>query len=135
MNVVVDTNILFSALLKESNRFADALLLAEQVTFFAPKFVIVELFKYKEKISELSKMPDSVVFEALYKLLKPIHFFDESLLSPSNLSRAYALCAGIDEKDTPFVALTLELDGQLWTGDKKLKQGLLQRGFDRFFEG
>jgi len=30
--------------------------------------------------------------------------------------------------------LTLELNGWLWTGDKKLKAGLKRKGFDRFFE-
>ncbi|MCF6156113.1 MAG: hypothetical protein E3K36_12905 [Candidatus Brocadia sp.] len=28
----------------------------------------------------------------------------------------------LNEKDTLFVALTLELDGVLWTGDKELKR-------------
>ncbi|WP_413176102.1 PIN domain-containing protein [Anabaena azotica] len=40
----------------------------------------------------------------------------------------------MDESDTPHVALTLELEGLLWTGDKKLKEGLIRKGFDKFFE-
>jgi predicted nucleic acid-binding protein len=40
----------------------------------------------------------------------------------------------IDEKDSVFVALTLELDGLLWTSDKKLKNGLIKKGFNSFFE-
>ncbi|PSQ84453.1 MAG: hypothetical protein BRD44_00900 [Bacteroidetes bacterium QS_7_67_15] len=44
------------------------------------------------------------------------------------------LCHDIDETDTPHVALVFELDGELWTGDKKLKEGLRENGFDRFFE-
>jgi predicted nucleic acid-binding protein len=34
----------------------------------------------------------------------------------------------------PFIALTLHLDGRLWTGDEELKAGLRAKGFDRFFE-
>jgi predicted nucleic acid-binding protein len=34
----------------------------------------------------------------------------------------------------PFVALTIFLDGYLWTGDKKLKKSLEKKGFDKFFE-
>jgi predicted nucleic acid-binding protein len=34
----------------------------------------------------------------------------------------------------PFIALTLHLDGRLWTGDDELKAGLRAKGFDRFFE-
>ena len=47
---------------------------------------------------------------------------------------AYRLCRGIDEKDTPYVALTLHLDGRLWTEDAELKSGLKARGFNRWFE-
>jgi predicted nucleic acid-binding protein len=40
----------------------------------------------------------------------------------------------VDEKDTPYVALTLQLDGRLWTHDGALKTALRAKGFDRFFE-
>lgn len=40
----------------------------------------------------------------------------------------------VDEKDTPYVALTLHLDGRLWTDDVELKRGLMAKNFDRFFE-
>jgi predicted nucleic acid-binding protein len=40
----------------------------------------------------------------------------------------------VDEKDTPYIALTLYLDGLFWTEDGVLKEGLRARGFDRFFE-
>lgn len=42
---------------------------------------------------------------------------------------ARRLCRETDENDTPFVALTLHMDGRLWTVDDELK-----RGFERFFE-
>ena len=44
------------------------------------------------------------------------------------------MCHDVDQSDTPHVALTLELDGLLWTGDKALKEELKRKGFDRFFE-
>ena len=33
-----------------------------------------------------------------------------------------------------YVALTLHLDGRLWTEDGILRDGLRARGFNRFFE-
>jgi predicted nucleic acid-binding protein len=47
--VVVDTNILFSALLRSRTRFADVLLRSEHA-FYVCESVLVELFKHKEKI-------------------------------------------------------------------------------------
>jgi predicted nucleic acid-binding protein len=43
------------------------------------------------------------------------------------------LCGGVDQKDAPFVTLTLHLVGQLWTVDEELITGLQAKGFDRFF--
>jgi len=37
------------------------------------------------------------------------------------------LTKNVDEFDTPFVALSLELASPLWTGDKKLIKGLKQK--------
>jgi predicted nucleic acid-binding protein len=47
---------------------------------------------------------------------------------------ARRLCRDIDPKDAPFIAMTLHLDGRLWTEDDELKVGLRARGFERFFE-
>jgi hypothetical protein len=44
------------------------------------------------------------------------------------------LCKEIDEKDVPFVALTIELDCELWTFDKPITKGLTALGFTKFFE-
>ena len=41
--------------------------------------------------------------------------------------KAIELTKNIDEFDTPFVTLSLELGSPLWTGDKKLIKGLVLR--------
>ena len=48
--------------------------------------------------------------------------------------KAFRFCKDVDENDTAFVALTLELNALLWTKDDELKSGLRRKGFDRFFE-
>ena len=102
--------------------------------FYAPNFLIVEIFKHKEKVIRLTKASEDEVNEYLNKSLRNIHFVNEELISTANFIEAYKLCKDIDEKDTPFIALTLELEGVLWTSDKKLTEGLTRKGFTDFFE-
>ena len=66
--------------------------------------------------------------------MQHIHFVNEELISTDNFFEAYHLCKGVDENDTAFVALYLELGGKLWTKDAELKTGLKKKGFDNFFE-
>ncbi len=49
MNVVIDTTILFSGLLSK-HASQRKMILSKHHTIFAPNYVFVELFKYKEKI-------------------------------------------------------------------------------------
>lgn len=130
--VVVDTNIIFSALSSSQSRFADALLRADE-QFYASELAMVELFKHKEKIVRLSRLSEDEIIRLYYLLLRKINLYKEDLISPESRRAAYVLCCDIDETDTPHLALTLELDGLLWTGDSALKKRLKQKGFDRFY--
>jgi predicted nucleic acid-binding protein len=98
-----------------------------------PKYGFVELFKHKEKICKVSKHSADEILEILYELIRHIDFFDENTLSVNALQSAWELVKDIDPKDMLFVALTLEMNGLLWTGDVKLRKGLENKGFDLLF--
>ncbi len=131
--VIVDTNILFSALLRDKSRFTE-LLLDSNYNFFICEQVLVELFKRKEKILKASQLREEEIVRIYQILLKRINLYKEDLIAAEHLATAYELCRDIDETDTPHVALTIELGGLLWTGDKKLKEGLQRKGFVQLFE-
>ena len=132
MKVVVDTNILFSSFLSKNSRHRD-LLFDETHEFYSPNFVFLEIFRHKEKILKCAKESEEEVYGFLGKILKKINFVKEEVVSAENYEKADALCKGKDESDVPFVALALEIDGYLLTGDEKLKKELKRKGFDRFF--
>ena len=132
--VVVDTNILFSILLWKSKKLRDVLFSEPEITFYCCRFAIVELFKYKEKLLKYTELEEEEFLEVFYSVLKRLKFYDEHTMTVESTKMAYDLCKDIDEKDTPFVALTLELKGQLWTSDNSLKDSLRENGFDSFFE-
>jgi len=132
MKVVIDTNILFSSLLRESSRLRDLLLESEN-TFYAPNYLFVELFRYKEKIKAVGSLPEEDLLNYLQMMLEKINFVQVNLIADKHRQAAYDLCKGVDPKDTVFVALCLELGATLWTGDKRLKNHLLQQGFNQLF--
>lgn len=130
--VVVDTNILFSALLRNESQFT-RLLLSYEYEFFICESAIVELFKHKERIVQLSKLDEEDIVRLFYVLLRSVTVFKEDLIPPEIRRQALAYCQSIDEADTPHVALAIHLDALLWTGDRKLKDGMQKLGFTDFF--
>jgi predicted nucleic acid-binding protein len=57
-----------------------------------------------------------------------IEFIDPEIVQRESWLKGLEMTSDIDEKDTPFVALAIDLEGALWTGDKKLIKGLRSRG-------
>lgn len=131
--LVIDSNIIFAALRGINSKTRNRLLNSED-QYYTPNFLIGEIFKHKERILRNSKASEEETYEFLLKILNKINFVNEENISIENFVSAYRLCKGIDEKDTPFVALALELGFEFWTRDKKLKNGLRQKGFDHFFD-
>ncbi|MDD2722524.1 MAG: PIN domain-containing protein [Methylovulum sp.] len=131
--IIVDTNIVFSALVNKNSAIASFLLESQQ-TLLMPKFGFVELFKHKEKICKISKHTPDEILEILYELIRHIDFYDENAISTDALQKAWLLVKDIDPKDMLFVALTIEMNGLLWTGDNKLRLGLEKKGFSSFFK-
>lgn len=131
MKVVVDSNVIFSALLTKNSKLRDTLL-KKNHRFYSPNYFFNEIFKYKEKILRCSKLDEVELYEYLRKILENIQFIRGEVISKENRLMAFDLCKDIDEKDTPFIALAIEIDAYVWTGDKKLKKGLEEKGFSKF---
>ena len=80
-----------------------------------------------------TKINEIKLYELFNRIFEQIHFINEKLISIENRKTAYELCKDVDEDDTPFIALALEIDAFLWTGDKKLKKHLIEKNFKDFF--
>lgn len=132
--IVIDTNIFFSLLLREDAALRKGFLTDNAPRFHCPRFVFVELFKHKERIAQATELSEEDLLECLHELLARVHFVEEGAIPIGTWMEARRLCRDVDPKDAPFVALSLHLDGRLWTSDDELKAGLRAKGFDRFFE-
>jgi predicted nucleic acid-binding protein len=68
--VVVDANVLMSALITQQGRVALAIVdAAERYRLVSCHFLYVELFKHKEKLVRLSRLSESDFLELLLTLL------------------------------------------------------------------
>jgi len=130
MKIIVDTNIVFSALLNTDSHIASILFNpTTSGSFYSLDYLIHEIENRRDKLVKYSKLTESQLAVAMTSVYGRISFISTDLISPTNWKKAYRLCHDIDEDDTPFLALTLHLDGILWTGDRKLSEGLSQKGF------
>lgn len=130
MKIVVDTNILISTLIKSNGRIGTLLLKElEGIEPLSCYYLYVEIFDKKEKIKKHSKLEEADLLELLYMVIKRVTFINEDQISKGAWKKAKELTQGIDVKDISFVALTLEMNAKLWTGDKKLYEGLRKKEF------
>jgi len=132
--VVVDANIAFKTLAAHRGDLRDRIGRATNLTFFSPRFLFVELFKHRERLARASRLSEVELVESLHTLVGRVEFVNKANIPLGTWMEAYRLCRGVDEKDTPYVALTLHLDGRLWTHDEALKTALRAGGFNQFFE-
>ncbi len=132
--VIVDANIAFKTLVAGRGDLRSPLSPAVPLRFFAPRFLFVELFKHKDRLIHASRLVEDEILQALYTLVSRIEFINETDVPLGIWMEAHRLCREVDEKDAPYVALALHLEGRLWTEDAALKSGLQAWGFDAFFE-
>jgi predicted nucleic acid-binding protein len=131
MKIVVDTNIIFSALLSPSGKISDLILNSSGLfDFMAPNFVFEELGRHRIKLLKISNYNEQQLDFLMHSLFKNIVFIDLEYISEPHWVKAIELVKDVDQFDAPFVALSLETNALLWTGDFKLVDGLMKSGFE-----
>lgn len=133
MKIVVDTNIVFSAVLNTNSKIG-RILTEGSVIFdiYSIHQLNEEIITHNNKIISLTKYSDEHLYETLELLTENITFIEIEKLSDNSVKRAYDLVQNVDINDLLFVALAIELDSKLWTGDKKLVNGLKNKDFNSF---
>jgi predicted nucleic acid-binding protein len=130
MRIIVDTNIVFSAILNSNSRIGKILLNSkEHFQFYSCNYLRTEIQRHRNKLLKLTKLTESKLAELEGLVTHNITFIDERLLPRELLLKTEILLKSIDPNDTPFVALTKHLEGRLWTGDMQLYKGLKSKRF------
>ena len=117
IRVVIDTNILISALIKDGSVTA-RIIKSGIFEIYYPEDGMFELEKYRDYIiKKRKKALQRKSFDyALSFLLESVNVVP-SLLYEDKIREAYEIMRDIDEKDTPFLALALKLQCPIWSND------------------
>ncbi|MFH1101269.1 MAG: PIN domain-containing protein [Methanobacteriota archaeon] len=120
MNIVIDSNILFSALIKDS--LTRRLILDYEGTFLFPSYIFEEMEKHKRELLKKSKMTSKEFNSLLSYLLRKVLIVPTSSLIPYK-KQAYEIVKDIDPDDVLFIACALAYPTSfLWSDDKKLRR-------------
>ena len=130
MRIIVDTNIVFSAILNSGSKIGKILLHSKgHFQFYSCDYLRTEINRHRNRLLKLTKLSEDELAELESLVTHNITFIDERLLPQDLLKQTEILLKSIDPNDTPFVALTKHLEGKLWTGDMQLYNGLKTKRF------
>ncbi|MBN1185804.1 MAG: hypothetical protein JXB49_26215 [Bacteroidales bacterium] len=132
MKVIVDANIIFSAILNTNGKIGDLLLNSKGIIeFIAPKYMMEEIEKYHAKLMLLTKLDFQELKKIQFQVFKHITFISEGQVPENYWIIAEKIMYDIDPKDTPYIAFSSFLRIKIWTGDKSLRKGLIKKGIKK----
>jgi len=108
MDLVVDANVLFAALIR-NNRTAD-LMFKEEIHLFAPEFLLEELMEHKDEVLKKTDRSYEDYIRFINIMKHTITFY------PNNDFRKYLKRASLitpDPDDTEYVALALYIGANI----------------------
>lgn len=120
MRIIVDTNIILSALIKQGK--TRAILTNPLIEFYTVEFAIREIRKYKALVIKKSGL-NAEEFEVMLSLLMGNIKVIDKKQTKEKIAESKQLIEETDPKDVPILACALAIpnDG-LWTEDKHLKK-------------
>ncbi|MBD3312895.1 PIN domain-containing protein [Candidatus Woesearchaeota archaeon] len=116
MNLVIDANILFSALIK--NSLTAELIFNQELRLYTCEFIIEEFFKYETEILLKTHRTEGQWITIMHQLREIITVIPKEEYSQF-MDEAEKLCP--DPKDAIYFALALRLGCPIWSNDKRLK--------------
>ena len=133
MNIIVDANIVFSAILNTNGKIGNLLINSQhKFTFIAPDFLRIEIRNHYPKLAKISGLTKAQITEADFRVCKQINFISEEQIKTRHWIAAELLVADIDPKDTHYIAYARQFRCKIWSGDKALMRGLEKKNFHSF---
>lgn len=133
MRVIVDANIVFSAIVNSNGKIGDILINSGKILkFIAPDFLRSEIYKHYPRLTLISGMSIEQVREAEFQICRDIKFISEEQIKQSEWIAAEKLVVDVDPNDIHYVAYAKHFRCKIRSGDKALIKGLAKKGFTDF---
>jgi len=115
MKLVIDTNVLISALIRDS--VTRKIIVYSGLDLYYPEISLHELRKHEKETISKTKLAKGNYRETLSKLFEYIELIPEEMILKS-LNEAKKIMLRIDPDDVVFIASALSIDADIWTNDK-----------------
>ena len=115
MELVIDANILFAALIKKSG--TSEILFKHKI--YAPEFIFEEFKKYKDELKDKTHRSEEEFNELFDIFERTVILIPKKEIEPF-ISKSEKISP--DPKDTIYLALAMKLNCAVWTNDKPLKE-------------
>lgn len=117
MILIIDANVLFSALIK--NSLTAELIFHEDILLSTPEFIIAEFLKYENLLLKKMHKTREEYIQIMHMLkdiitVVPMEEYSGFIEEAEKISP--------DPKDTLYLALAMKLKCAVWSNDKKLKE-------------
>jgi len=117
MDLIIDANILFAALIKKD--LTSDLIVYDLFRLYAPEYIFTEFEKYRGYIKRKTERSNEDFNEALNIFRRRIELIPYEEIKPF-INKAREISPDI--KDIPYIALALKLNIPIWSNDKTLKE-------------
>jgi len=119
MNIVVDTNILFSAIIKDG--LIREKLLDLNNNYLIPEFLFEEIYNHKKELIKKAKLFEKELDTLLLRLTKYIRIVPTEMIIKYK-KEANKIMRNIDPNDSIFIATALSFNCPVWSDDRHLKK-------------
>ena len=119
MEIVVDSNVVFSAMISDST--TREILLDSGHKFYSPEYIKSEITKYQDSITEKSGLT-SQEFEILLNLILDEIEIQAKEEYKNELDKAEEILEDQDIKDVPFLAVAIYKNCKIWSDDKDFQE-------------
>ena len=119
MNIVIDTNIFISALIKDG--MTRNLIISSKDSLLIPEFEFDEIEKHKKEILEKSKLSESELNNLFSNLLKYVAVIETEKVIGYR-GEAFEIIGKIDKDDVIFVATVLAFNAAIWSEDSDFQK-------------